>query len=146
MPKITTTSLNETKALAKEIAGRLEPLVGDATVLALFGDLGAGKTSFTQGLAEALGVTETISSPTFVIEKIYDLQNQSFQKLIHIDAYRLDEAEDLLKLGFTDQLSETDNLIVLEWPEKVFDALPTNIKKINFKFINEETREIEYEI
>jgi len=146
MPKVTTNNLNETKVLAKEIVNKLGLAAKGATILALFGDLGAGKTSFTQGVAEALGIAETISSPTFVIEKIYDLQNQSFHKLIHIDAYRLESGSDLLKLGFMDILADETNLIILEWTENVLEILPPTINKINFKFVDENTREINYEI
>ncbi len=146
MPTITTTNLNETKALAAEIVGLLKP-AERATVLALYGDLGAGKTSFTQGLAASLGVVENISSPTFVIEKIYDLPvGQSFKKLIHIDAYRLSEGGDLAKLGFETIESESENLIVIEWPEQVADIIPVGAKKISFKFIDDNMREITYEI
>ena len=73
---------------------------GGATVLALHGELGAGKTTFTQTLARTLGVTDAVTSPTFVIMKLYELQHQSFETLIHIDAYRIEHSDEMRVLGF----------------------------------------------
>ena len=119
-----------------------------ATVLGLSGDLGAGKTTFTQALAGILGVKESVTSPTFVIEKVYDLTEPhlfGFKKLIHIDAYRLDSGTELLSLGFKELLEDQNNLIIVEWPERVADVLPQGTKILKFTFINETTREVTYE-
>lgn len=138
-----TSSIEETAQVAAECLASLEP--GDkATVLALRGDLGAGKTTFTQALARELGVSESVTSPTFVIMKIYDLDGQKFDRLIHIDAYRFDSPDELDALNFSDFLQDPKNLIVLEWPEKVEGKLPANTIYIDFKFINETVREISY--
>lgn len=123
-------------------------LADRATVLGLSGDLGAGKTTFTQQLAGLLGVKEDVTSPTFVIEKIYDLPAPplyGFKKLIHIDAYRLDTGHDLELLGFKELLVTPENLIIVEWPERVADILPANTKILKFTFINDTTREVIYE-
>ena len=129
--------------VAADVASTLKPQnVG--TVLALQGDLGAGKTTFTQGLAKALGVTETVTSPTFVIEKIYKLDHQAFDHLIHIDAYRLEQSSELARLGWQDILSNPRNIIAIEWPEKVADIMPKDQRVLKFTFIDESTREIEY--
>lgn len=109
---------------AASFAGSLAPRTTGATLVTLSGELGAGKTSFTQGLAAALGVTETVTSPTFVLEKVYALEGQKFSKLVHIDAYRLDTGRALEALGFSELMKEPDTLIVLEWPERVSDTLP----------------------
>jgi len=115
-----------------------------ATVVGLFGDLGSGKTTFTQALGKHLGVGEVMTSPTFVIEKRYDLDGKlGFKKLIHIDAYRLDSGSEILKLNLEEDLNNPDNLILIEWPERVVGAMPVDIIKINFKFISEFEREIE---
>jgi tRNA threonylcarbamoyladenosine biosynthesis protein TsaE len=93
MSAITTTSPEETKALAARIVANLakgDAKRGTSTILALQGNLGAGKTVFTKGAAEALGVTEHVTSPTFVIQKTYELTNQPWKQLVHIDAYRLE--------------------------------------------------------
>jgi len=135
-----------------------------ATVLGLQGDLGAGKTTFTKGVAKALGVEGVVTSPTFVIEKIYKLPARTrpngslsgriaesggtksvrFSHLVHIDAYRLDNSNELLHIGWNDIVNERSNLILVEWPEKVADILPKDMTTIQFKFINENTREVEY--
>ena len=106
-------------------------LRGDrARVVALSGDLGAGKTTFTQHVARALGVNETVVSPTFVIQTSYDLANQSFDRLVHIDAYRLNSSEELERLGWHELLADSGNLMFIEWPERVKDILPTDSVRI----------------
>src|SRR3989338_3931349 len=117
---------------AQGIVKELLPLHDAATVVTLSGELGAGKTTFAQGVAKALGVEETVSSPTFVIEKIYQLSGQQFEKLIHIDAYRLKNGHELDVLGWKEIIAEPKNLIVLEWPERVAEVMPENTIKIRF--------------
>ncbi|VAW19133.1 tRNA threonylcarbamoyladenosine biosynthesis protein TsaE, partial [hydrothermal vent metagenome] len=100
-----------------------------AFVVGLQGDLGAGKTAFTKSVAKALGVGVSVTSPTFVIEKIYKLpvraphaggpENEIFSRLIHIDAYRLESGSELTSLGWEDISSDPKNIILIEWPEKV---------------------------
>ncbi|MEQ1561378.1 MAG: tRNA (adenosine(37)-N6)-threonylcarbamoyltransferase complex ATPase subunit type 1 TsaE [Nitrospira sp.] len=136
-------NLEETGKIAKDFASTLVGFTDRATVVGLSGNLGAGKTTFTQALAKAFGVTETVNSPTFVIEKIYDLENQKFEKLIHIDAYRLESSSELLHLGWKEIISDPKNIILIEWPEKVADIMPEHIK-INLKNLEDEgSREIE---
>jgi len=123
----------------KKISARTD----HAVIVGLFGDLGSGKTTFTQALGKHLGVKEVITSPTFVIEKIYRLNGQSnFKNLIHIDAYRLDSGKELTNLGFEEISRDPNNLILIEWPERVADILPPDLIKINFKFVSENEREI----
>ena len=117
-------TLEALNKLSQELIALLTP--GEtATFITLSGELGAGKTTLTQHLAQALGIAESVTSPTFVLEKIYELSHSAFLKFIHIDAYRLTGGKDLDALNFEELLSEPTNLIVLEWPEKVADALPT---------------------
>ncbi len=141
--KFLSKSVAETNKIAADFLFGLSPKSNLSTVVGLFGDLGSGKTTFTQAIAKNLGVAEGVTSPTFVIEKIYSLGNQKFDKLIHIDAYRLDLGKELLSLGFTEILKDPKNLILIEWPERVAEILPKNLIKINFKFISETEREIE---
>lgn len=110
-----------------------------ATVVTLSGELGAGKTTFAQGMAKALGIEEVVTSPTFVIEKIYALSGQKFSHLIHIDAYRLKEARDLRVIGWDEIVPNSGNLIVLEWPERVPELIPEGAVQIRFD-IDEERR------
>lgn len=140
--EMTTHSLEETYAFAEHYVKSLERVQGAATVLGLSGELGSGKTVFAKGVAKALGVLETVTSPTFVIEKIYRLEGQLFDRLVHIDAYRLEDGEELKQLGFTELLSDERNLIVVEWPERVSGILPTTITTVSFVFIDDFTRTI----
>lgn len=135
-------SLEETKKIAEEFLAPITP-GSEATIVALQGDLGAGKTAFAQTMGKIMGVDENMHSPTFVIMKIYDINFKGFQKLIHIDAYRIEKDKELLHLGWKQIIREPENLIVIEWPEKVAGIMTKDAKKIFFKFINENTREID---
>lgn len=144
--KKTLHSLEETKAFAQEFVEGLTPSTEGATVVGLYGNLGAGKTSFTQGMAAALGISDTVNSPTFVIEKIYAIpekeNTQTFSHLIHIDSYRLEKSEEMLRLGWQEIISNPSNLIVVEWPERIADIMPSHIK-VNLSHISENEREVE---
>ncbi len=116
-----------------------------ATLVTLSGELGAGKTTFVQGIARALGVEETVSSPTFVLEKIYALPKRDlvgpflgFKRLVHIDAYRLKGAHELEVLGWQELIADPANLILLEWPERVAEAIPESAIAIAFEIDGEE--------
>src|SRR3989338_11057767 len=87
------TTLTELEAEAARFVGSLTPREEGATLVTLAGELGAGKTAFTQAVAKALGVEESVTSPTFVLEKIYGLTKSVFERLIHIDAYRLQKGD-----------------------------------------------------
>ncbi|MGH7175096.1 MAG: tRNA (adenosine(37)-N6)-threonylcarbamoyltransferase complex ATPase subunit type 1 TsaE [Minisyncoccia bacterium] len=122
-------SLEDFNNEARAFAARLVPRDGNATLVTLSGELGAGKTAFTKAAAGALGVEEVVNSPTFVLEKIYQLPRETgstgFARLVHIDAYRLDSGAELGSLGFEELMRSPGNLVFLEWPEKVADALPS---------------------
>ena len=121
-----------------------------AVVLALSGDLGAGKTTFSQSVARALGIKENVISPTCVIMKSYEFSDEqkimprNFARLVHIDAYRLDSHTELLKLGWNELIADSQNLILIEWPEKVAEIIPKNAKKISLSHKTEDTRQIEF--
>lgn len=138
--------IEEMHNIAGSLAAQLAPKPTSATVVALSGDLGAGKTAFAKALARSFGIEEEVTSPTFVIEKIYALPNGPFQRLIHIDAYRLNGAHDLHVLGWRELIQESGNLIILEWPEKVDRAIPRDAHQIRFEFLDENTRTISYDI
>ena len=117
----------------------------NATIVGLQGDLGAGKTTFVKSVASVLGVEGAVTSPTFVIEKIYKLPDgERFSRIVHIDAYRLENGKELLSLGWEEIASDPQNLILIEWPERVADILPKSVNRIYFNFIDENTREVEY--
>lgn len=124
-----------TRALALETPG--------AKVIALHGDLGAGKTTFVQTLGKALGVTETITSPTFTIMKAYPLTGETFTTLAHMDAYRIDDLNELGPLRFEALLSRPETLLVIEWAEKIASALPASILTLRFAILDETTRTVQ---
>ena len=114
MMQITTHSADETQALGQKLASRLAP--GD--VIAYFGDLGAGKTAFTRGLAQGLGITDPVTSPTYTIVNEY-LSGRI--PLFHFDMYRLSSSDELFDIGWEDYLSR-GGVCAVEWSEKVDDA------------------------
>lgn len=117
--------LAELEQEAVSFTQALVPSTDSATLVTLSGELGAGKTAFTKMVANALGVVDTVTSPTFVLEKIYALPlGSAFERLVHIDAYRLESGAELAPLGFDILMQDPKNLVLLEWPEKVRDALP----------------------
>ena len=121
------------RSIAKEIVENIEP-THHATLITLSGELGAGKTTLSQMIGKELGVEETMVSPTFVLEKIYNLDGtHGFRKLIHIDAYRLTKGEELMALGFEELLKDASHLILLERPEMVGEALPKADKAITLR-------------
>lgn len=137
-------SLEDTQQAAKDFLKNLSPLANLATVIKLAGDLGAGKTTFTQSLARELGIQETVVSPTFVIQKRYDIPSHpDFKTLIHIDAYRLETPEEILKLYWEQDIANPENLILVEWSSNIAKFLP-QAQTIQFTFIDETTREIQY--
>lgn len=95
-----------------------------AALVALEGELGAGKTTFTQALAKRLGVEGAVQSPTYVLMKSYELSNQPFERLMHIDAYRLADAAEFAALNPASFLVDPGALVVVEWPERIGAALP----------------------
>ncbi len=115
---ITTASAAETRALAAELAAALPP----DTALALHGDMGVGKTTFVQGLAQGLGVREQVTSPTFAIYSIYQ---GAGRKLVHLDAYRL-EKESQLDALLLEEFLTSPWCLAIEWPEKTGAWLPKN--------------------
>ncbi len=121
----------------------LDKVNAEPSTLALSGDLGSGKTTFTKSLATQLGIIEPVTSPTFVIQKTYNIKNhKTFNKLIHIDAYRLDKAKDTKVLNLEDTLNTKGNLIVIEWADNIKEALPKNTINIKFEYIDDSTRRV----
>ena len=118
--QITTHSADETQALGQKLASRLAP--GD--VIAYFGDLGAGKTAFTRGLAQGLGITDPVTSPTYTIVNEY-LSGRI--PLFHFDMYRLSSSDELFDIGWEDYLSR-GGVCAVEWSENVEDALQDAIR------------------
>ncbi len=128
--------LADWKILAGRVLVRLKEYPNHdkrAQCLILSGDLGAGKTTFTQNLADSLGVKEVVQSPTFTIMKFYQTLDPVFTSLIHMDAYRIEDKSELFPLGFFELLNKPKTLICVEWGERIIDSLPkdTIILSIN---------------
>jgi tRNA threonylcarbamoyladenosine biosynthesis protein TsaE len=125
----------------------LAPLkkTSDAHIIGLVGDLGAGKTALTKALAKTLGITETVTSPTFVIMKTYPVTGHAFiERLTHIDAYRLEDEEELRVLGFGEMLQDPARLIVIEWPERVDGLIPPRMCPVSITLCEDGTRVFTY--
>ena len=136
-------NIKDTQKLAKDLAKEI--LRKDRlSVVALYGILGAGKTTFVQFLAKALGVKEKVLSPTFIIMKTFALPRRmgQFKFLTHIDTYRLTSAKDLLELGLKEILKDKENITIIEWPEKVARYLPKNTMNLYFRVMGEKERKV----
>ncbi len=118
---------------ARDLFNLIEKRKGEAVVVALKGDLGAGKTTFSKEFAKLIGVKEEIVSPTFVLMKIYDMESKGFKKYIHIDAYRFANEKELSSLGWDDLISDESHLIFIEWPEMVSGLIPDNAIRLSFE-------------
>ena len=118
-------SASETQAIAAQLAAKLLATMPakTATVVALRGELGAGKTTFAQGFARALGVLQTPRSPTFNLVKTYAIPHTKF-RLWHVDCYRLDDRTDLAQLDLHTAFADQNNLVLVEWPERIGHGLP----------------------
>lgn len=129
-----THSPNETRSVAFRLAQQLQP--GD--VLLLWGDLGAGKSEFTRGLAQGLGVRGSITSPSFTIMNVYD---DGRMPLYHFDWYRLNDVEELYEMGMEEYLGG-DGVAVVEWPSQCPEAIPETHLDIRLTPVGEDEREI----
>lgn len=136
---------DEMRSEAARFAATLARGSDDATVVTLSGVLGAGKTTFVQGLAEYFGVTDAVTSPTFIIQKRYPLANVPFKNLIHVDAYRLKGPGELEKLEWEELVRDPANVIAIEWPEKVAAVIPPRAIRASFTTLDGEARSIRYE-
>lgn len=131
---------DETFLFAEEIARNLK----GGEIICLKGDLGAGKTSFTKGIARALQIKKNISSPTFVIMKVYPVtKHKKIKQLCHIDAYRVG-GDDLEAIGVKEYFNNPDVVSVVEWPENVEGFLENflNVLEIEIKYFDFDKREI----
>lgn len=133
--KITSLNVEETQRIAAALAKVVVP----GTVIALEGDLGAGKTHFTQGLARGLGVGEAVTSPTFNVMSVYD---QGRLPLYHFDLYRLEDALELEDIAFYDYV-EADGVSCIEWAVKFPEEIPAQALWISITTREDNVRSIE---
>lgn len=136
-----TNSFEETQNLGKEFAKTLKG--GD--LVALYGNLGGGKTTFVQGLAIGLGIKRRIISPTFIIIRSYKaLINKRIKNFFHLDLYRIETPGDIRGLGIDEIIGNSNNIIVVEWAEKMKDFLPNKRTDIYFEYLDENKRKIKF--
>jgi tRNA threonylcarbamoyladenosine biosynthesis protein TsaE len=136
--EILSKTTKDTKELAGSIAAGLKP----NNVLALYGDLGSGKTAFTSYLVKSLGIPARVQSPTFVIIRRYTGGLGKIKTVNHVDLYRLTDAEEIFDLGLPELIAENESVTVIEWPELAEKVLPEKTIKIYFDHIDEDTRRI----
>ncbi|HJX59059.1 MAG TPA: tRNA (adenosine(37)-N6)-threonylcarbamoyltransferase complex ATPase subunit type 1 TsaE [Patescibacteria group bacterium] len=138
--EVITQSAEETKDFGRKTAANLN---GGQT-LALTGDLGSGKTTFVQGFAEGLGHIGRIISPTFILMRKYDLPDGDFY---HVDLYRFEDnvEKEVENIGLRDIWGNKDNIVVIEWAEKIKNLLPENTKWLKFEMVGENERKITVE-
>ena len=136
--EIKTSSPRETQKIAQKLAKKLK----GGEVITLFGNLGAGKTVFVQGLAKGLGIKRRIISPSFVFMRSYPIiLGGKPLTFYHLDLYKGESMTDLITLGL-DEIFSLDSVVVLEWADKIKDRLPKKRIDVIFKVIDEKTRRI----
>jgi len=129
MKKYLTKSEKQTIALGKKITNNLK----GGEILALTGDLGAGKTTLIKGIAKGLGIEKIITSPTFVLMKIYTIKpkKSKIKILVHIDCYRITSAQEIDDIGALEYFNDANTVVVVEWADKIKKILPKKIININ---------------
>jgi len=142
-----TKSAAETKKVARLFAEEVVSVAPRkrAFVVLLKGDLGAGKTTFIQGLLRELGVKKKIVSPTFTLLRSYPVKAGAFAKVHHFDCYRIGNEKEMKELGFKELLGDPQNIILIEWPERIRKALPREKITVTLSYgdtINERTIEV----
>lgn len=135
-------SLIELEQLAQTLLTTLDRHADGATIVALNGDLGAGKTTFVQALAKELGVAEVVTSPTYLIMRRYETSGARFSFLVHMDAYRVENESELAPLRFVEVLGTPGVLVCIEWAEKIASALPASVRTLTFTTDEHDVRTI----
>jgi tRNA threonylcarbamoyladenosine biosynthesis protein TsaE len=136
-------------ASSPEVTAQLGAAIADwlqnGDVLLLHGDLGAGKTTLTKGIAAALGIDAVVSSPSFALINEYDVHGKHpVDRLYHLDLYRLQDERDLDSIGFAEYMSPNDGASVVEWPERATNQLPRRYILIEIEHAGENTRSLSF--
>lgn len=150
MAKFVSRSAAETKRIARDILRRFSGRGRRPLILALSGDLGSGKTTFIQGLAQPLGIQEKIQSPTFVLMKRYRIRQRRkhplpYRHFMHLDAYRIESLAEARRLGIPRALSDPNALAVVEWADRIKKIVPNKAVWVCFRHRTRTSRVISYE-
>ena len=137
-------SMEELERVARAVIDDVRASETGATLVTLSGELGAGKTAFVQIVARLLGVEENVTSPTFVIEKEYVPNTGPFERLAHIDAYRLTGERELDTIGWRDLMKRPKCLVLLEWPERIPSIISAAYARMRFDAAHDSSRIITY--
>ncbi len=149
--EIVTTSAQQTQKIGQDLAQeilqtKLQKKASKAITICLTGELGAGKTTFTQGLLGGLKAKGHFTSPTFVIMKQYQVKNKNskvgIKNVFHLDAYRV-TTRDVLDLGWEEIVSNFQNVVIVEWADRVKEIIPSEAIWIKFSWLDEKKRKIE---
>jgi len=139
---IITKNFKETQRLGSQFADKLKR----RGVIALYGDLGSGKTTFVQGLAKGLGIDKKIISPTFIIVRKYEIPLKSsalnLKSFYHVDLYRIENEKDIEGLGLVEIINDPENIVAVEWPEKIEKLLPKKRTNLYFEYFGDDKRQI----
>lgn len=136
-------NISELEEFARSFLCTLKAKESVATVVGLSGDLGSGKTAFVKAAAKALAVPEIVLSPTFVIAKFYNVPgHQAWSRLVHVDAYRIEDPSELKPLRWDSLIADPRNLVLVEWPEHIGALFPSGVQILQFRFVDETTRAI----
>ncbi|MFA5932922.1 MAG: tRNA (adenosine(37)-N6)-threonylcarbamoyltransferase complex ATPase subunit type 1 TsaE [Microgenomates group bacterium] len=138
MKKYITNSAESTQKLASDLAQKFQ----NGAIITLTGPLGAGKTTFVQGFAKALGIKSKILSPTFVLMREYVIPNKVDARLYHLDLYRLEGMQQINNLGLTDLFVNPKNIFLIEWADKITNLPKNKIIKIELEYLTEDSRQI----
>ena len=136
--KFITKNSQETLELGEKFALKLQP----GETLLLVGDLGAGKTTFVQGIAKGLGIKDRILSPTFVLQRIHQTHYPSIKILNHIDLYRLEGKQAIDSIGLMETINEKESITIIEWADRLVDFKPNRGYNLKFDYLNENERQI----
>ncbi|MFA6335392.1 MAG: tRNA (adenosine(37)-N6)-threonylcarbamoyltransferase complex ATPase subunit type 1 TsaE [Bacteroidales bacterium] len=130
-------NLKDIDRAAKEFLERKH----DKTVVALYGAMGAGKTTFTKAICKVLGVPDSVNSPTFTI--INEYRTKENKPVFHFDFYRINKIEEAFDIGF-EEFVDSGYLCLIEWPEKIEQILPDNCLKVQISVLDDESREVSF--
>ncbi|HCE43860.1 MAG TPA: tRNA (adenosine(37)-N6)-threonylcarbamoyltransferase complex ATPase subunit type 1 TsaE [Lentisphaeria bacterium] len=133
------------EASTEEMAAEFAKDILPGTVVALYGDLGAGKTVFARGFARGLGITETVSSPTFTLMQEYKVAGKPrLRWFYHLDLYRIEDSKAALVFGVDEYLSGPDSVLLIEWAERIEDILPPGTMRVEISHAGGDKRKIKF--